>query len=52
MAELEANFNNPNICEEYINRLQNLKQIIFMVLYATNFEVIIYHISYKDKWVN
>ena len=24
MAELKANFDNPNICKEYVNRLYNL----------------------------
>ena len=49
MAELEANFNNPNICEEYINRLQNLKQTTSVILYVTNFKVVIYYTGYKDK---
>ena len=49
MAELEANFDDPNICEEYINRLQNLKQTMSVILYAANFKVIIYYTNYKDK---
>ena len=49
MAELEANFNNPNICKKYINRLQNLKQIISVILYAADFEVVIYYTNYGDK---
>ena len=49
MAKLEANFNNPNIYKEYVNRLQNLKQTISVVLYVADFKAVIYHISYKDK---
>ena len=48
MAELKANFDDPNICKEYVNRLQNLKQIMSVVLYVTNFKVVIYYTSYKD----
>ena len=48
MAELEANFDDPNIREEYVNRLQNLKQTTSVVFYAADFEVVIYHISYED----
>ena len=52
MAELKANFDNPNIYKEYVNRLQNLKQTMSVVLYAANFKAVIYHTGYKDKWVN
>ena len=49
MAELEANFNNPNIRKEYINRLQNLKQTTSVVLYAANFKAVIYYTNYRDR---
>ena len=52
MAELKANFDDPNIREEYVNRLQNLKQITSVVLYAVDFEAVIYYTNYKDRWVN
>ena len=49
MTELKANFDNPNIYEEYVNRLQNLKQTTSIIFYITDFKVVIYHTSYKDK---
>ena len=48
MAELEANFDDPNIREEYVNRLQNLKQTTSVVLYAADFKAVIYHTNYED----
>ena len=52
MAELEANFDDPNIREEYVNRLQNLKQTTSVVLYAADFEAVIYHTGYGDGWAD
>ena len=52
MAELEANFDDPNICEEYVNRLQNLKQTMSVVLYVADFEVVIYYTNYGDRWAD
>ena len=52
MAELEANFDDPNIREEYVNRLQNLKQTTSVVLYAADFEAVIYYTGYGDGWAD
>ena len=49
MAELKANFNDPNIYKKYINRLQNLKQTTSVVLYAANFKIVIYYTNYKNR---
>ena len=52
MAELMANFDDPNIREEYVNKLQNLKQTTSVITYAADFEATIYHVGYRDGWAD